>query len=78
MTSDIVTRAEKAIRANRHNTTEVQAREAIRAIREASDAMIVAGDERILAHLNSHELTAATPTPAQTCFTAMIDEALKP
>ena len=49
---------------------------AIEALRKPTDAMIVAGDDRILAHLNSHEMMATIPTPSENCFTAMIDEAL--
>lgn len=49
---------------------------ALTVLREPTDEMIVAGDDRILAHLGSRELLAAVPTPAQNCFVAMIDEAL--
>jgi len=52
-------------------------RAAIAAMREPTDNMIVAGDERILRHLSSHEMMSAIPTPSQNCFTAMIDEALR-
>lgn len=41
--NEMLDRAERAIRAHRHNTTEVQAREAIRAIREPSEEMLEAG-----------------------------------
>jgi hypothetical protein len=53
------------------------ARAAIEAMREPTDGMIVAGDDRILKHLNSQEMMSAIPTPSQNCFTAMIDEAMK-
>lgn len=69
MTSEIVTRAEKAIRANRHNTTEVQAREAIRAIREPTKEMTRA----VYAGMHPED----DPPQPYEIWQAMIDEALR-
>lgn len=62
--SEMILRAEKAIRANRHHTTEVQAREAIRSLREPTPEMMmgVEIDETVARHVWQH----------------LIDEALKP
>lgn len=49
-----------------------QARVAMETLLEQSEAMIVAGDDRILEHLNNHEIMRASPTPAENCFAAMI------
>ncbi len=38
--NEMLDKAEMAIRAHRHSTTEVQAREAIRAIREPTETML--------------------------------------
>ncbi len=38
--NEMLDKAEMAIRAHRHSTTEVQARECIRAIREPTEAML--------------------------------------
>lgn len=70
MTSEIITRAEKAIRANRHHTTEVQAREAIRSLMEPSDSMIAAGQRALMDCDDTWQSNAA--------WRAMVDEALKP
>lgn len=55
----------------------VEARAAIAAMREPTNAMIVTGDEKIIWHLNGTSLVRADPTPAQNCFVSMIDEALR-
>lgn len=53
------------------------ARAAIEAMREPTIDMFCAGDEEILRHLNDHRrLVEPEPTPAQSCWTAMIVAAL--
>ncbi len=52
------------------------ARAAIEAMREPTETMYCAGDEEILAHLNSEKFIKGEDTPAVDCWKAMIDAAL--
>lgn len=56
---------------------ENYARAAIEAMREPTEAMFCAGDERIIEALNDHTRILRHVTPAQDAWQAMIDEALK-
>jgi hypothetical protein len=56
---------------------QIKAREVLQTLRNLTEDMIVVGDDRILEHLNNHEIMRANPTPAENCFNAMVDEALK-
>lgn len=55
---------------------EEVARAAIVAMREPTEGMFCAGDEKIVDALNSPGLDFRHGTPAQHCFRAMIDAAL--
>ncbi len=57
--------------------TEIIVRAAIEAMRVPTAAMICTGDESIIDALNDHGGVRRDPTPAQGCWQAMIDEALK-
>ena len=59
------------------NEYRAMARAAIAVMREPTEAMIVDGDKRILRHLYSSENAIMTSTPAENCFRAMIDAAIR-
>lgn len=53
------------------------AKNAMGAARDADDEMIVKGDEVVIEFLNDHAFALKATTPAQECWQAMIDAALK-
>ncbi len=69
----MIDKAERAIRTHRHSTTEVQAREAIRAIREPNEAMLNAAAATDVTHFASKALWDAN----RAIWHAMIDAILE-
>lgn len=69
--------ADRAAASEMYRNFRAAAKAALSAMLAPTDIMIIAGDERIISALEIREMIAATPTPAEKCFAAMIRAALE-